>query len=57
MIYLAYDSSNLHKQKIKRIIECKVCTGRSYIEINTNGLKQKICAFCFMRGEIKVLQA
>lgn len=50
--YLAHDSSKLKQVKLKRIIECNQCNGRSFIAIETNGLKQKVCAFCFMRGEI-----
>ena len=50
--YLAYDAEKLQNTKRKRIIECKICTSRSFIVINRNGLKQKVCAFCFMRGEI-----
>lgn len=53
--YLAYDAEKLQNIKRKRIIKCNICTSRSFIVINTNGLKQKVCAFCFMRGVIEVL--
>jgi|VirMetMinimDraft_7_1064189.scaffolds.fasta_scaffold266317_2 DNA-directed RNA polymerase subunit RPC12/RpoP len=53
--YLAYDAEKLQKIKRKRIIQCNKCNSRSIIAINTNGLKQNVCAFCFMKGEFVIV--
>lgn len=50
-LYLVHNATKLQKKTTKRIIECNKCNSRSFLTIDTNGLKQKVCAFCFMRGE------
>jgi transcription elongation factor Elf1 len=48
--------ASLRKTKVKNTLQCPVCGGRSYIELKTGDLVQKICKFCDWDKRIVVME-
>ena len=47
--------SDLRKTKVKEYIQCPTCGSRTAIPLETAGIKQKACAFCFINEKLIVL--
>lgn len=48
-------SARLKATKVKGIPQCPRCAGRTYLTIQTDTVKQKVCYFCSMKGEMVIM--